>query len=255
LSGVLFSFVFALLAKRRAAARFRSAYGPRMESGYLRRLIQAGRPFPSETVIMNAAIVAVRNGELSGRENRIGPEESAAAAAAFREAALGLFGGSGAVMTGVEGDLAMFALGSPLERQALKMTKKGRSYDDNDTAPDSPGAGTAASPGARAAALALDVLHNAPQAGSWRFAVDSGECCFSWSAASGYTASGPAAVTARVLSNLCSRYKTRLMISGRVAGKLGDIPVKKLGALVDQSSGEREEFYGVEAEDKAAAEI
>jgi hypothetical protein len=253
LSGVLFSFAFALLAKRRAAARFRLAYGPRMESGCLRRLIRAGRPFPSETVTVNAAIVAVRNGDLSGVENRSGPGESAAAVAAFREAALRLFGESGAVMTGVEGDLAMFALGSPLERQALKMTKKGRPYDDSDTEPDSPGAGVAAgpgaplSPGARAAALALDILNNTPGTDSWRFAVDAGECCFSWSAASGYTASGPAAVTARVLSNLCSRYKTRFMVSGRVAGKLGDIPVKKLGALVDQTSGEREEFYGMEA--------
>jgi hypothetical protein len=153
----------------------------------------------------------------------------------------------------------MFALGSPLERQALKMTKKGRPYDDSDTAPDSLGVaaspGVPLSPGPRAAALTLDVLNNAPQAGSWRFALDAGECCFSWSAASGYTASGPAVVTARVLSNLCSRYKTRFMASGRVAGKLGEVPVKKLGALVDQSSGEREEFYEVEAGDKAAAEI
>jgi hypothetical protein len=256
LSGVLFSFVFALLAKRRAAARFRFAYGPRMAGGQLRRLIRAGRPFPSEAVTANTAIVAVRNGDLSGMENRMGPEESAAAAAAFREEALRLFTGSGAVMTGVEGDLAMFALGSPLERQALKMTKNGRPYDDSDTAPDSPG--PALSPGARAAALALDVLNNAPQAGSWRFAVDSGVCVFSWSPVAGYTASGPAAVTARILSNLCSRYKTRLMISGRVAGKLGDLgalPVKKLGALVDQNSGEREEFYGVETGEKAAVEM
>jgi hypothetical protein len=246
LSGVLFSFVFALLAKRRAAARFRLAYGPRMAGGQLRRLIRAGRPFPSETVTANAAMVAVRNGELSGMENRLGPEESAAAVAAFRKEALRLLTGSGAVMTGVEGDLAMFALGSPLERQALKMTRNGRSYDDGDTA---------AGPGARAAALALDVLRNAPQAGSWRIAVDAGECVFSWSPVAGYSASGSAAVTARILSNLCSRYKTRLMISGRVAGKLGDIPVKKLGALVDQTSGEREEFYGVETGEKAGAAI
>jgi hypothetical protein len=240
LSGTLFSFAFALLAKRRAAARFRLAYGPRMAGGQLRRLIRAGRPFPSATVTVNAAMVAVRNGELGGMENRMGPEESAAAVAAFREEALRLFAGSGAVMTGVEGDLAMFALGSPLERQALKMTRNERPYDDGDTA---------ASPEARAAGLALEVLRNAPQAASWRCAVDAGDCTFSWSPAAGYTASGSAAVTARILSNLCSRYKTRLMLSGRVAGRLGDpgaLPVKKLGALVDQISGEREEFYGVD---------
>jgi hypothetical protein len=238
LAGVLFSFAFALLAQRRAAARFRAAYGPRMEIGSLRRLIRAGRPFPWETVTVNAAVVAVRDGNLSGIENRIGPWEAAAAAAAFREEALRLFGGAGAVMTGVEGDMAVFAVGSPLERQALKKLKDRRPYDDSDA--------TSLSPGPRAAALTLGILESALQTGSWRCAVDSGECSFSWSAASGYTATGRAVITARLLSNLCSRHKTRFMVSGRVAGNLGDLPVKKLGALVDQSSGEREEFYGLE---------
>jgi hypothetical protein len=141
-------------------------------------------------------------------------------------------------MTGIEGDMAVFAFGSPLERQALKKMKGGRPYDDSDT--------TSFGPGYRAAALALEILKNAPQAGSWRFALDAGECGFSWSAASGYTASGRAAVTARLLSNLCARYKTRLVASSRVARSLGDMPLKKLGVLVDQTSGDREEFYGLE---------
>jgi hypothetical protein len=239
LAGVLFSFAFALLAKRRGAARFRSAYGPRMASPFLRRLIRQGRPLPWETVTANAAIVAIRNGNLSGMENRSSPQESAAAVAAFREEALRLFGGAGAVMTGIEGDMAMFALGSPLERQALKKMKDRRPYDDSDAAP--------LGPAPRAAALVLDILKNAPRAGSWRFAIDAGLCSFSWSAASGYTATGRAAITARLLSNLCARHKTRLMASSRVALSLGDLPVKKLGALVDQNSGEREEFYGLEA--------
>jgi hypothetical protein len=239
LAGVLFSFAFALLAKRRNAARFRSAYGPRMAPALLRRLIRAGRPLPGETVTVNAALVAVRDGNLTGIENRSGPQESAAAAAAFRAEALRLFTGAGAVMTGVEGDMAVFALGSPLERQALKKMKGWRPYDDSDAAP--------LSPGSRAAALVLDILKNAPGTDSWRCAIDAGECGFSWSAASGYTASGRAAVTARLLSALCSRYKTRLVVSSRVAGNLGDLPIKKLGVLADQSSGEREEFYGLEA--------
>jgi hypothetical protein len=239
LAGTLCSFAFALLAKRRAAARFRAAYGPRMASGFLRSLIRVGRPFPWETVTVNAALVAIRDGALSGMENRSDPRESAAAAAAFREEALRLLSGAGAVMTGIEGDMAIFALGSPLERQALKKMQEGRAYDDSDAAP--------LSPGPRAAALALDILKNAPRAGSWRFAIDIGQCSFFWSAASGYTASGRAAITARLLSNLCARYKTRLVLSSRVARNLVDIPLKKLGVLVDQSSGGREEFYGLEA--------
>ena len=241
LAGVLFSFAFALLAQRRAAARFRAAYGPRMAPPYLRLLIRAGRPFPRETVTVNAAMVAIRKGDLNGMENRSSPQESAAAAAAFRKEALRLFGSAGAVMTGVEGDMAMFALGSPLERQALKKIKRALPYDDSATAP--------LSPGPRAAALVMDMLKNAPQAASWRCAVDSGECSFSWSAASGYTASGRAAFTARLLSSLCSRHKTRLILSSRVAETLEDIPLQKLGALADQNSGRREEFYGMKSEE------
>ncbi|MDR0597987.1 MAG: hypothetical protein LBG14_05710 [Treponema sp.] len=238
LAGVLSSFAFALLAKRRSAALFRSAYGPRMAKPFLRRLISAGGPLPRETVTVNAALVAVRNRNLSGIENRSGPEESAAAAAAFREEALRLFTRAGAVMTGIEGDLAVFAFGSPLERQALKKMKEARPYDDSDTA--------RFSPGSRAAALVLDIIKNAPGVDAWRFAVDAGQCSFSWSAAAGYTASGRAAITARLLSSLSSRHKTRFVASSRVAMHLEDIPLKKLGALVDQSSGEREDFYGLE---------
>jgi hypothetical protein len=241
LAGVLVSFAFALLAQRRAAARFRAAYGPRMAAPYLRRLIRAGRPSPQETVTVNAAMVAIREGDLSGLENRSGSRESAAAAAAFRKEALRLFGSAGAVMTGIEGDMAIFALGSPLERQALNRMKRGLPYDDSDAAP--------LSPGARATALALEILKNEPRAASWRCAVDTGECSFFWSAASGYTASGRAVSNARLLSSLCARHKTRLILGSRVAGTLEDLPAQKLGALVNQNTGGREEFYGVKSAD------
>jgi hypothetical protein len=231
-AGVLVSFVFALLAKYRSAAHIRRAYGSRMAIPCLRRLILSGRPLPSETLTAGAAIVVIRDGSLKGIEKRGSPRESAAAAAAFREEAFRLFSKAGAVMTGIEGDLVVFAFGSPLERQAMKKMKSPRPRDEGDSI--------------RAAALVLDILKNASRAASWRFAIDQGECCFSWSPAAGYTAAGRAVVSARLFSNLCPRYKTRLIVSSRVAGKLVDFPVKKLGVLVDQDSGEREEFYGLE---------
>jgi hypothetical protein len=232
IAGVLVSFVFVLLAKHRAAARIRRAYGSRMAIPCLRRLILSGRPLPSEILTADAAIVAIRDGSLNGIENRSSPRESAAAAAAFREEAFRLFSKAGAVMTGIEGDLAVFAFGSPLERQAMKKMRSANPRDDGDSI--------------RAAVLVLDILENASRAASWRFAIDEGECCFSWSPAAGYTAAGHVVASARLFSGLCSRYKTRLIVSGRIAGKLGDISVKKLGVLVDQRSGEREAFYGLE---------
>jgi hypothetical protein len=231
-AGVLVSFVFALLAKRRAAARIRRAYGSRVAGPCLRRLIRSGRPLLPETLTADAAIVAIRDGSLNGTESRSGPRESAAAAAAFREETFRLFSKAGAVMTGIEGDLAVFAFGSPLERQAMKKTKRATSRDTGDSI--------------RAVTVVLDIMKNAPRAASWRFAIDQGECGFSWSPAAGYTATGHAVVSARLFSTLCSRYKTRIIVSSRIAGKLGDVPVKKLGAMVDQGSGEREVFYGLE---------
>ncbi|GHV76384.1 hypothetical protein AGMMS49942_12050 [Spirochaetia bacterium] len=240
LAGLSFSFAFALLAKRRAAARLRRAYGSRMAPAYLNRLIRAGGPRPTETLPANAAIVAVREGNLSGIENRSSPREAARAAAAFREEVFRIAGRAGAVMTGFEGDLAMFALGSPQERQAMKKMKTLHPYVDG------PGAN---SPAARAAELVVTTIKDGPpQAASWHFAIDTGICCFSWSPAAGLGAVGRAAVTARLFSTLCSRYKTRVLISGRVAEMLEEDPaggLKKLGVVVDEESGEREEFYAL----------
>ncbi|WP_010263971.1 hypothetical protein [Treponema primitia] len=228
-AGVLVSFSFALLVKYRSTNRLRRAYGSRMAGPYLRRLIRAGRPLPSETCSAKAAIVAIRDGSLNGIENRSSPQESAKAAAAFWEEAFRLFSKAGAVMTGLEGDLVVFAFGSPLERQAMKKMKT-ILPDDGESI--------------RAAELVLDILKNAPQAASWRFAIDAGECSFSWSPAAGYTASGHAVVSARIFSKLCSRYKTRILVSSRIAQKLGGA-WRLMGAMVDQGGGEREEFFGL----------
>jgi hypothetical protein len=239
LAGLFFSCGFALLTKRRAAARFRTAYGSRIAPAYLRRLIRAGRPHPREILLTTAAMVAVRDGNLNGIENRSSPQEAARASKAFREDVFRTFSRAGAVMTGFEGDLAVFALGSPQERQAMKKMKAIQPYDDGDSSN---------SPAVRAAELVLEIGRNIPQAKFWRFAIDAGVCCFSWSPAAGYTAAGRAVVSARLFSNLCSRYKTRVLVSGRVAATLEVIPAigsKKLGVLVDEESGEREEFYAL----------
>lgn len=235
--GVLSSFVFALWAKHRAAASFRWAYGSRMAPAYLRRLIRADGSLPSRPLSANAAMVAVRDGSLTGLENRSSPGDAAKAAAAFREEAFRIFSAAGGVMTGMEGDLVIFAFGSPQERRAMVKMKSRQPYDDGDLTP------APRSPGTRAAGLVIETLKNCPQAASWRFAIDTGECCFSWSRVSGFTAAGHAVVSARLLSNLTQRYKTRVLVSRRISEKLGEIPAKKLGVLVDQDGGGREEFY------------
>ncbi|GHV80870.1 hypothetical protein AGMMS49944_26610 [Spirochaetia bacterium] len=213
-----------------------------MAPAYLRHLIRAGLPHPAETLTAPAAMVAIRDGNLNGIENRSSPQEAATASTAFREEVFRVFSRAGAVMTGFEGDLAMFALGSPQERQAMKKMKNARPYE------------TDTDPAVRAVELVLEIVNTIkdgaiPQAKFWHFAIDAGVCCFSWSPAAGVSASGRTVVSARLFSNLCNRYKTRILVSGRVAATLEGPPadgLKRLGVLVDDESGEREEFYALE---------
>jgi class 3 adenylate cyclase len=179
---------------------------------------------------------------LTSLENRGSPGDAAKAAAVFREEAFRIFSAAGGVMIGLDGDLAVFAFGSPQERRAMVKMKSRRPYDDGDLTPN-PGSPALQSPGAKAAELVIETLKNCPQAASWHFAIDAGECCFSWSEVSGFTAAGRAVVSARRLSGLTQRYKARVLVSGRITEKLGAVFAKKVGALVDQESGGREEFY------------
>ncbi|AEF84423.1 hypothetical protein TREPR_1994 [Treponema primitia ZAS-2] len=235
LAGIISSFVFALLAKYREANRLRRAYGPRMDPSWLKGLIRAGGPGLSETLNTNAAIVVVREGNLKGLENRSSPQEAAQAASAFLKEVLKVFGKAGGVLSGIEGDTAVFAFGSPLERRAMTKMKGAVPYDDRDKVP------APQSPGARAASLVKELLEKSPP--SWRFALDTGECAFSWSAATGYTAAGHPVISARLLSGLTQRYKTRNLVSSRICSLAPDLAAKKLGALVDQNNNERKEFF------------
>jgi hypothetical protein len=240
LAGILASFVFALIAKNRAAYRFRKAYGPSIIPVYLNRLIKAYHPLPSETLSVRAAIVAVRDGELKGIETRSIPEESAAAALAFRGEVLNIFGMEGGVVVGIEGDLVMIALGSPLERTVIRNTKTLVPYDDGPK--PSP-----RSPAAKAMSIVRDIAGHIPRAAAWRFALDTGDCAFSYSEASGYTAYGRPVVCARLFSSLAARYKARVLVTGRVMEQNPELLTHKLGDLVDD--GDKEGFYEARFDD------
>jgi class 3 adenylate cyclase len=242
-AGVLSSSCWAFIAKRRYKQWFRDAYRPFMSRSYLRRIVRTGSPLPTQCLSARAAVVAVRNTGLTLLEDQEEPLVSAREALAFREAVSRIFTPSGAVIAGNDGDMVLAVFGSPPERAAAREN------------------GKHAGPEAKAAGFVAELLrnpHSKDLAGdlsgadfseeerktaSWHFGIDAGECAFTWSPQSGYTVFGRPAVRARILSNLTSRYRTRILISSGVNEKVTHLVVRKLGTLKTREGDARESFY------------
>jgi class 3 adenylate cyclase len=232
-AGTLASLACAVFMKSRNAGRFRRAYGPHISPEYLKALIQNGRPLPSETVKAKTAVVAVRHAALmTGNRD---PLALAKAAEEFKTKAFGIFSRAGGALAGCEGDTIFIAFGSPLERSALETMRI--SYGDDGST------GGGRSPASKAAGFVFELLDGGPEAALWRFGIDTGECAFSYSPASGYRVFGRAAVRSRILANLTARYHAQVLVSRGVSEKIDNMPFRKLDALVDQGSKEKEVFY------------
>jgi class 3 adenylate cyclase len=241
LMGVFASFCYAVSLSRRTARDFRRAYGPYIGKSYLKRVIRAGRPLPSETVRAKAAIVAIRGGELLSRENQQDPRESLRAIEAFRAEVVRTFSKAGGAIVGLDGDLVLVAIGSPLERIGMNKMKSEMPYED------AAGARGSHSPAVKAVGFILEFLAAAPAAGSpgsasWRFGIDAGECAFTYSALSGYSAFGPPTVRARILSGLAPRYNARILVTGAVSEKVDGMLTRRLDVLKGHG-GSQEVFY------------
>ena len=196
------------------ARRFRAAYGVSVPPDVLRELISLGRPKVGETVVNYAAVIAIRDFNLLGREDREKGKDAGRARRMFSSAVKEKVFGSGAIIAGFEGDTILVCFGSPLE-------KTGSVYDD---------------PVNRAYSLVEDLLLS--EKVSWRFGIDSGECTFYWSPETGYTVNGRPAVRAKILASKTARFKVRALITDSVREK-NILNVKKIGAL----SGESDSFY------------
>jgi hypothetical protein len=238
-AGVLVSFFCAVSTKRKNAAIIRRIYGAAVAPAYLRRLIKAGRPEAGETLRAKAAIVAIRKGDLLAVESREDPLDSAGKIRAFRETAVRHFKKIGGAVVGMDGDLILIAFGSSLERIAMRRDKTETPYDDDEQARGSH------SPEAKAVGFILDFLTETPEAVSWRFGIDSGECAFSYSELSGYTASGRPIVRARILSGLVPRYQAHILVTARVSERIDGFLTRKLDAITDIAGKEKEAFYEI----------
>jgi hypothetical protein len=225
-AGTLCSFAWALGAQRGFNRRFREAYDPFVPGPCLKRLMRVGKPLPSHTLTAKTVVVAIRNPLLIIREDRENCLAGAGAILEFQNRAVDLFKKAGAVITGCEDDLVLASFGSPPDRTAA-----------------------IALSAAKAAACIAGIL-KMPECSSWRFGLDSGECAFTWSTLSGYSAFGRPIVRSRILSSLALRYKARVVVSSAVSKALPGILTRKLDVLKGKDGSGGAAFYELRLEPK-----
>ncbi|MDR2479066.1 MAG: hypothetical protein LBD48_07120 [Treponema sp.] len=244
LAGTLVIFTARSLVMYCGARRFQLAYGAAVSKPCLQRLIRTGRPPVGEILTVRAAIIAVKNPGLLSREDREEPHLAARAAAEFHSAVSAVFKRAGAVILGCEGDTVLACFGSPLERVYLEQAQDEARYGDETNAYSSH------HPAIKAAGCITELLQQslplpaksgASPAAQWRFGIDCGDCAFSWSEETGYTANGRPMVRARVLASLASRYRIRILVTGTVREKLNQ-PVRKINTL-GSNGAVNESFY------------
>lgn len=231
-AGTLVIFNLRLGLARRGARRFRYAYGPAVGKPCLKELVRAGRPLLSEINVIPAAVIAVKDPSLYTQEGRETPEQAARAAAEFRGAITPLFKQAGAVIVACGGNTVLACFGSPPERlfQERAAIANGEPIRQNN-------------PAARAGDCIADLLRQARR--PWFFGIDWGECAFSWSAETGYTANGRPVVRARILASLGPRCRAQVIITNAVREQIAQ-PSKKIS--IPGSGGPDRDSFPVGAE-------
>ena len=233
-TGVLVSFVWALIARGRYSRRFRLAYGPFVSRSCLKSVIRTGKPLPSQTVTVRAAVVAIKRSDPAAPRDSQDPRASSQEVLAFQEKVSELFRKAGAVIIGSDGDLVTVCFGSPLERVYMGSRKETSPYEDNIHA--------LAAPALRAVNFVSETAGR-PECEFWHFGLDIGKCTFAWTALSGYFALGVPVQKARILSRLAVRYRARIVISAPVNEALPDLVAKKLDTLNERDGSGGEPFY------------
>jgi class 3 adenylate cyclase len=238
LCATLVTIVLDLFFKRRLELELRRAYSPYVSSSMLKKIIKRTVPEPWETLTSYSAIAAVRSSAVHNSESKDSPVMAALAVRKFRDEVSELFKNEGAVIIGSDGDLVLAAFASPLERSALRDAGIAHQYmktpDDNEKV----------NPADKAISAVQAILNMNIDVGTWTFGIDIGECAFTYSDASGYSAFGHAVVKARILSSLAHKYNAKILISENVTlrSKL-PIETRQLDILVERELGTKEAFF------------
>jgi len=192
--------------------RFRFAYAYSVNNAMLRQLVKTGRPLLSETLCVQAVIIAVKNPGMSGREDRDTPLQTAQDAAEFRQEFSRIFKRQGALVLGFENDIGLACFGSPPQRICRESVTH---------------------PAAKAIPCIREIVQN-PLSAEWCFGIEAGDCAFSWSGETGYIAHGHPVARARIFASLALRYHVRAVI-GESARKSSGLTLEKLASLSGES--------------------
>ena len=233
-TGVLISFFWSQIAKRRYIRRFRLAFGPCVSHSCLRSVLRAGSPLPSQIATVWTTVVAIKKSDPAALRDSTDPRSSAQTVLDFQEKVSELFKKAGGTITGTDGDLVTVCFGSPLERVFLGSKKEASPYEGNIHA--------RAAPALRAVDFVSEIKRR-PECASWNFGLDMGNCTYSWTPLSGYTALGIPIQRARILSRLTGRYRAHIIISSAVNEVLPELAVKRLDTLKGIEGPGDEPFY------------
>ncbi|MCL2762736.1 MAG: hypothetical protein FWD36_05975 [Treponema sp.] len=236
LGGTLFLFVSRFCISYGRALRFRFAYAGAVNRETLKVLFKAGRPRLAETVCAQAAIIAVKNPGLPGKEDRVTPIEAAKIAAEFREEISRYFRQAGAMVLCFEADTALACFGSPPEQIFLEKAKRGTRFGR-------------IHPVAKAEQCLTELVHNLllknrdASFAQWRFGIEWGECAFSWSRETGCVVNGRPVVRAKIFASIANKFKARVVI-GETAREHANLCTRKLSSLGNSAAGTPgESFY------------
>ena len=185
---------------------FRMAYRTAVSKDILRSLIKSGRPRLSETSVYFAAVIAIRDIYLLAREDKEKPQDTGKLRKTFFTMAKKSIFSAGAVIAGFENDTILACFGSSLDKSYHPVTK--------------------------ACNLVKELMKK--EKITWCFGIDAGECCFSWSAETGFAVSGRPAVRARILVSKAAGLKKRALVTNSVLEKIHK-DSEKLGSFFNES--------------------
>jgi len=224
LMGLLAIFICKCAYLNYRALSFRSAYKAAVPKNILQNLITRGRPGLSEINVTYTAVIAIKDFNLFGREDHEKSKDAGKIKRTFYTTAKKALFNAGAVIAGYEGDTILACFGSPLEIKPTLTTYKW-SKDGQPLA-------KSYHPVDKACVLVKELLKN--EKITWRFAIDAGECSFSWSPETGFSVSGSPAVRVRMLVSKTARLKTRALITEAVREKI-DFTGERISSLQDEN--------------------
>lgn len=220
LTGTIIIFICKCVYLNYRASSFRVAYRAAVPKNVLNNLIKAGKPRLNEVKVCYAAVIAIKDANLLNKENKDKPQESVKFKRNFYNLAKKVIFSADAVVAGFEGDTIYACFGSSLElKPVLSVYKWG---DDG-----LPLAKTY-HPVEKAYGFINELLKN--EKITWRFGIDAGNCVFSWSPETGYIASGPSVIRAKMLVTKAAKIKERALVTDSILEKI-NIKIEKAGFL------------------------